>query len=113
MLQKSRRCEDSRFVRVISTTFHRLLLERVCRNIRYGRGESVQIYTYQCAFIGDSAPPLKKGRENKKKTKKYWHFYRFREFARPVVALLSSRLMLLSSGQARELAQLRTAENCF
>ena len=63
MLEKSRWCEDSRFVRVISTTFHRLLPERVCRNICYGRGESVQIYTYLCAFIGDSAPPLKKRRE--------------------------------------------------
>jgi ribosome biogenesis protein Nip4 len=63
----------SRFVRVFSTTFHRLLPERVCRNICYRRGESVQIYTYLCAFIGDSAPPLKKG-EKKKKAKKVLAF---------------------------------------
>jgi hypothetical protein len=35
--------------------------------------DSVQMYTYLCAFAGHSAPPLKK-EENEKKTKKVLAF---------------------------------------
>lgn len=56
--------------------------------------------------------PFKKG-ENKKNIKKYWHFYRFSEFARPVTALLSPRLMLLSSGQTQELVASENSRKLF
>lgn len=83
----------------------------------YDRLESAQICTRLCTSIGDSAPPLKKREGIERRQKKCWHFYRFSEFVRLVAALLSPRLMLLSSGRARELVAIENSWklflNCF